>query len=104
MHNRFHPKSNVDGLHLSKSEGGRGLIGVQDTVETEILRLRNNVRNNDKRLLIAACIIEENEDRETPNEYKKRKKNEKKTQWTQKQLHKRFIRRTMGKASEDLWR
>ena len=103
MHSRFHPKSNVDQLRLSKSEGDRGLIGVQDTVETEILGLRNDLRNNDKRLLIAACIIEENENRETPNEYKKRKKNDRKTQWTQKQLHKRFIRRTMGKASEDLW-
>ena len=41
MHNRFHPKSNVDRLYLSRSEGGRGLIGVQDTVETAILGLRN---------------------------------------------------------------
>ena len=29
MHNGFHPKSNVDRLYLSRSEGGRGLIGVQ---------------------------------------------------------------------------
>ena len=28
MHNGFHPKSNVDRLHLSRSDGGRGLIGV----------------------------------------------------------------------------
>ena len=25
MHNGFHPKSNVDQLYLSRSEGGRGL-------------------------------------------------------------------------------
>ena len=79
-------------------------IGVQDTVQTAILGLKNYVTNSKERLLIAARAIEEDEDREAPNEYKKRKKNEKKTQWTQKQLHKRFIRRTMGKASEDLWR
>ena len=29
MHNGFHPKSNVDRLHLSRSEGDRGLIEVQ---------------------------------------------------------------------------
>ena len=92
MHNGVYPKSNVDGLYLSRSEGGRGLIGVQDTVETAILRLRNYVRNSRERLLITACTIEEDEDRETPNEYKKRKKNERKTQWTQKQLHGQFIR------------
>ena len=44
---------------------------------------------------------EDNEDRETPNEYKKRKKNERKTQWMQKQFHGQFIRQTKGKESED---
>ena len=45
MHCEFHPKSNVDRLYLSRSEGGRGLIGVQETVEIAILGLRNYVRN-----------------------------------------------------------
>ena len=62
MHNGNHPKSNVDRLYLSRSEGGRGLIGVQDTVETAILGLRNYVRNSKESY------------RETLNEHKKRKK------------------------------
>ena len=33
MHNGFYPKSNVDRLYLSRSEGGRGLIRVQDTAD-----------------------------------------------------------------------
>ena len=57
---------------------------MQDTVETAILRLRNYVRNSKERLLIAARTTEE-EYRETPNEYKKRKKNEREIQCTQKQ-------------------
>ena len=80
MHNGFHPKSNVDRLYLSKSDGGRGLIVVQDTVETAILGLRNYVRDSKERLLIAARTIEEDGDRETPIEYKKRTTNERKTQ------------------------
>ena len=36
MHNGFHPKSNVDQLYLSRTEGGRGLIRVQGTLETAI--------------------------------------------------------------------
>ena len=44
MPNGLHPISNVDGLHLLRSEGGRGLIEVQNTVETTILGLRNYVR------------------------------------------------------------
>ena len=74
MYTGFHHKSNVDRLYLSRSEGGKRLIGVQDTVETAILGLRNYVRNSKERLLIAARTIEEDEDIETPNEYKKRKR------------------------------
>ena len=104
INNGFHHKINMDLLYLSRSEGVRGLIGVQDTAEKAILGLRNYVRNSKEGLLIAASTIGEDEDRETPNEYKKRKKNERKTQGTQKQLHGQFIRKTIGKASEERWR
>ena len=103
MHNGFYPKSNVDRPYLSRTEGGRGLIGVQDTVEPAILGLRNYVRNRKDRFLIAALTIEEDGDRETPIDYKKRKMNERETQWTQKQLHGQFSRQIMAKASEDWW-
>ena len=55
IHNGFHLKSNVYRLYLSRSEGSRGFIGVQDTVETTILGLRNYVRNKKESLLITAC-------------------------------------------------
>ena len=63
MHNKFHPKSNVDRLYLSRSHGRRGLIEVQDTVETVIFGLRIYKRNSKKRLLIAAHTIEDDKDR-----------------------------------------
>ena len=68
MRNGFHPKGNVDRLYLSRSAGSRGLIGVQDTVETAILGLRDFVRNSKERLLIATGTIEHDEDTETSNE------------------------------------
>ena len=68
------------------------MTGVEDTVEITILGLRNYVRNSKERFLTATRIIEDGEDREIPNEYKKRKKNERKTQRTQKQLHGQFFR------------
>ena len=75
IHNAFHPKSSIDRIYLLRKEGRRGLIGVQDTVETAILESRNYVRNSKERLVIAARTIEKDEDREKRNEYKKRKKN-----------------------------
>ena len=44
-----------------------------EIVEKAILGLRNYARNSKERLLFAACAIE-GEDRETPNEYKMRKR------------------------------
>ena len=79
------------------------MIVVQDTVETALLELRNYLRNSKTRLVTAACTTEEDEDREIPSEYKKRKKNERVTQRTQKELHGQFIRQTTGKASKDWW-
>ena len=62
-------------MHLSKSEDGRRLIGVHDTMGTALLGLRNYVRINKERFLIFARTIDENKNRETTNEYKKRKQN-----------------------------
>ena len=59
IHNGFHPKSNADQLYLSRSEGGRGLLWVHNTVETTILGLTNYVRNSKERLLLTAHVTEE---------------------------------------------
>ena len=103
MHNGFHAKSNVDQLYLSRSEGSRGLIGAQDNVETAILGLRNYVRNSKERFFIAACTIEDDENRETPNECKKMKKNKKETTMDTKKLHGQFFRQTTVKQVKIGW-
>ena len=87
MHNGFHPKINVNRLDLSRNEEDRGWIGVHDTVKRAVLESINYVRNSKERLLIAACTTEYDENRETSSEYKKKIKNERKTQCTQKLLH-----------------
>ena len=46
----------------------------EDMVETAILGLRNYVRNSKEILLVNPCTIEDDENKETPNEYKNRKK------------------------------
>ena len=94
IYNGFHPKNNVDRLYLLRCKGDRRLTGVQDTMETTILGLKNYVRNSKVRLLIAARTIEDHKDRESPYEYKKMKKNESETQWSQK---KNYMNNLSGK-------
>ena len=75
LHNGFHSKSNVG--DLSKSRGGRGLIGVHVTSEIAVLGLRIYVRTSKERLLIVACTTEGKQNREISIEYKKMEKEQK---------------------------
>ena len=88
-------------MYLSRSKGGRGLLGVQDTLETATLRLRNYVRNSKERLLIAARKTDDNEDRGTPHEYKKKKKEWKKNKVDTKTIKWTVYQANKDKASED---
>ena len=53
MHNALHPKSNVDRLNIPRKEGGRGLQGVEKTVNLTNLGLQNCVKESRGRLLTA---------------------------------------------------
>ena len=77
MHNAHHPKSHVERIYIPRKEGGRGLLNVEDTVNTAILGLEEYVVDSNERILSAARNIEEVT--ETAKGFKKRKKNERKT-------------------------
>ena len=51
MYGAFHPNSNVDRLCLPRQEGGRGLIGVEDTVRREENSLCWYIMNNDYEIM-----------------------------------------------------
>ena len=61
MHNALHPKSNVDRLYLPRKDGGRGLLGVEDTVNIAKVSLKRYVNNSTERLLSSLRIIEDDE-------------------------------------------
>ena len=50
MHNALHPKSYVDRLYLPWKDGGRGLLGVEDTVNIAKVSLKRYVNNCTERL------------------------------------------------------
>ena len=61
MHNALHPKSNVDRLYLLRKDGGRGLLGVEDTVNIAKVSLKRYVNNSTERLISSLRIIEDDE-------------------------------------------
>ena len=88
-------------MYPSRTEDSRELIGAQDTVETAISGLRAYVRNSKERLLNAAGTIEEDGDRETPNDYKKSKASEDRWGWVRKGCLKRTTTETLMMAAQE---
>ena len=103
MHNALHPKSNVDRLYLPRKDGGRGLLGVEDTVNIAKVSLKRYVNNCTERLLSSLRITEEGEVIESEADVKKRKRMERKENWKEKTLHGQFLRQTDDIAGEDRW-
>ena len=93
MHNGLHPKSNVDRIHIPREEGGRGLISVEDCVESATLGLERYFNDSDERLIKSARKISGGHN-ETKVEYKIRKRNERKEQWREKVMHGQFVGQT----------
>ena len=81
MHNVLHPRSNVDRLYIPRSEGRRGLLSVEFTVNLAKLGLQGYVKMSDERLISAARGADEVTDWEaaieSKNDFKKRKKTRK---------------------------
>ena len=103
MHNALHPKSNVDRLYLPRKDGGRGLLGVEDTVNIAKVSWKRYVNNSTERLLSSLRIIEDDEFIESEADVKKRKRTERKENWKEKTLHGQFLRQTDDITGEDRW-
>ena len=43
MHKALHPRDDVDRLYIPRKEGGRGLISIEDSVDTSIQRLEDYI-------------------------------------------------------------
>ena len=105
MHNALHPKSNVRKvtLYLPRKDGGRGLLGVEDTVHIATASLQRYVRKSTERLLSSLATIEGDEVIEPDINLKQQKRMERKESWKEKALHGQFLRQTDEIAGDARW-
>ena len=54
IYGALYPESDVDRLHISRKEGGKGLISIEDCVELAIKGLEVYVHESEERLIQAA--------------------------------------------------
>ena len=83
MHKALHPRDDDDRLYKSRKEGGRGLASIEDSVDTSIQRLEDNIEKHGRGLITA---IRNN----TDNTIDDRMTTTRKLKWEKKQLYGRF--------------
>ena len=86
----LHPKSDVGRLHITRKEGGRGLISIEDCVE---LAIKGYVHGSEERL-IQAARGDKIDGLEAANVLKRSKKEKGLEDWEEKILHGQYLRQT----------
>ena len=99
MRNGQHPRSDVGRMYIPRKEGGRGLTSVN----LARIDLERYIKENKEQLIIAARGDTENTDIDTENEFKRRTRHERKTEWKEKMLYGQFLRQTEKLADKDQW-
>ena len=108
MHRALNPKSDVARIYLSRKEGARGLISVEDTVKLAILGLERYVLTSEEGLLITARRVDGGYEQhlgmiENVKEFKERRRNGRSNVLKQKKLHRKFFNQIEEVAGEEKW-
>ena len=85
MHKALHPRDDVDRLHVSRKEGGRGLASTEDCVDASIQRLEDHIEKHGGGLITTIR-------KDTNNTMDNRMAITRKQNWEEKQLYGRCKR------------
>ena len=94
MNGCLHTRSNVARLYLPRKEGGRGLIGIEESVRKERKSLYGYLRDSTEWMLQAALKEKVVVEKENLQDYERRIKEEKGKSWKEKALHGEFVQQT----------
>ena len=95
----LHPQGDVDRLYVKRSEGGRGLLSVEDCVNIEVGSLFKYVVTSSERLLQAVTdekILDEGVTKQSIRA-------ERLTRYRNKALHRQFLKGTEEVRDPDSW-
>ena len=106
MNKELHPRSDVARLYVSMKNGGRRLIGCENSMKSGKNGLGWYVKNNIEPLLAAVRTNRTITHKETvaPKEFKKIKEVQRKNEWIAKRMHGQFSRDMEDKDKNNTWR
>ena len=105
MNKELHPRSDVAWLYVSRKNGGKGLVGCENSVKSGKNGLGWYVKNNIESLLVAVRTSKTITCKETVDlkEFKKTKQEQRKNEWTAKRMHGQFARDMEDKDKNNTW-
>ena len=103
MNGRLHTRSNVARLYLPRKEGGRGLIGNEQSLRRESKSLHGYLRESTEWMLQAALKEKVIVDEESLQDYERRMKDKKDKNLKEKALHGAFVQQISDEAGEESW-
>ena len=106
INKELHPRSDVAQLYVSQKNGGRGLIGCENSVKGEENGLGWYVKNNIEPLLatVRTCRTVTHEETVDPKEFKIIKEVQRENEWTAKRMHGQFAADMKDKDKNNTWR
>ena len=102
MNGRFHPRDCVKRLYVSRKEGGRGLISVEDCVIQAGTLLETYVQSSEEKILKAVRrkgVVNQ----ETAASLKERRRTENTQGWKEMPLHGQFARQSEDQRNDETW-
>ena len=92
-----------DRLYVKRKEGGTGLVSVERCIREEENSLGFYVANSEENLIKRVLTAETINTRETVTsvEFKKQREKELKEKWSEKRMHRQFIRETTEKGDKE---
>ena len=103
MNGSLHPRGNVGRLYLARKEGGRGLISCEECVNVEVQNLDKYLSDSEEWMLKFVAGEKSLSEVVDSDVFKKRLKEEKRSQWLEKPLHGRFLKDTEKVSTERTW-
>ena len=104
MNGSLHPRGNVGRLYLARKEGGRGLISCEEEcVNLEVQNLDKYLSESEEWMLKFVAGEKRLSEVQDPDVFKKRLKEEKRSQWLEKPLRGRFLKDAEKVSTERTW-
>ena len=104
MDKELHPRSDVAWLYVSWKNGGKGLVGCENSVKSEKNGFGWYVKNNIVPLLVRTSRTITHKVTVDPKEFKKTKEEQRKNEWAAKRLHGQFARDMKDNDGNNTWR